>query len=90
MYRYVNSHLDFGEIFRIFALQRRVIAAAVALLLFTKPAVGVFSGGMVETKSDLVFSTKHLVEITRHLVFGRCFGRAPKCYIGDVCWYKKT
>ena len=53
-------------------LHRRVIAAAVALLLFTKPAVGVFGGGMVKTKSDLVFSTKHLVETTRHLVFRRC------------------
>ena len=49
-----------------------VIAAAVALLLFTKPAVGVFSGGLVKIKSDLVFSTKHLVETTRHLVFRRC------------------
>ena len=53
-------------------LQRRVIAAAVALLLFTKPAVGVFGGGIVKTKSDLVFSTKHLVETTRHLVLRRC------------------
>ena len=55
-------------------LQRRVIAAAVALLLFTKPAVGGFSGGIVKTKSDLVFSTKHLVETTRHLVLRRCSG----------------
>ena len=53
-------------------LQRRAIVAAVALLLFTKPAVGVFGGGMVKIKSDLVFSTKHLVEITRHLVSRRC------------------
>ena len=53
-------------------LQRRAIVAAVALLLFTKPAVGVFGGGMVKTKSDLVFSTKHLVETTRHLVSRRC------------------
>ena len=53
-------------------LQRRVIAAAVALLLFTKPAVGVFGGGIVKTKSDLVFSTKHVVETTRHLVLRRC------------------
>ena len=53
-------------------LQRRVIATAVALLLFTKPAVGVFGGGIVKTKSDLVFSTKHLVETTRHLVLRRC------------------
>ena len=53
-------------------LQRRVIAAAVALLLFTKPAVGVISGGIEKTKSDLVKTTKHLVEITRHLVFRKC------------------
>ena len=53
-------------------LQRRVIATAVALLLFTKPAVGVFGGGIVKTKSDLVSSTKHLVETTRHLVLRRC------------------
>ena len=71
-------------------LQRRVIAAAVALLLFTKPAVGVFGGGIVKIKSDLVFSTKHLVETTRHLVLRRCSGRVRKRQAGEVRRHKKA
>ena len=71
-------------------LHRRVIAAAVALLLFTKPAVGVFSGGIVKIRYDLVFSTKHLVETTRHLFFRRCSGRVAKCCIGVCRSYKKV